>query len=207
MKKIGRFCYPAGDNHFAEMVAPTGYYQEDTFNIAAQYCKARRTFIDVGAHIGLWTAKASDVGFKHIIAFEPVDEHIRCLQANIQDLTARVDIYQMALGNGGYGRMEQFQGGNSGAFRVDYSPTSKTSHTYQIYKLDEVCFPEQPVDLLKIDVEGFEAEILKGGTKLILEHKPTIVVEQKSNKDAIDYLKSLGALHVNTVRKDYVFTW
>jgi hypothetical protein len=56
-------------------------------------------------------------------------------------------------------------------------------------------------DLIKIDVEGFEAEVLKGLTRTLIEHHPSINFEhsiyrlkerRQANDDVTKFLESLG---------------
>lgn len=207
MIKHGRYFFPDSDTHFPERINENGFYQEDTFEAALKYCKATHCFMDIGAHIGLWTVKAIDSGFDRVIAFEPVLEHGECFKANTFPLNARIDLYDVILGNGGYGRMYNFLDGNTGALKVEFS--DKPDNGFRpIHKLDDL-LPEAPpqIDLLKIDVEGFEKQVLEGAKETILRCRPVIVVEQKSNREAIAYLQSLGAILQANVRRDYIFTW
>lgn len=45
-----------------------------------------------------------------------------------------------------------------------------------IKKLDEIAAIQQ-IDVIKIDVEGFEFEVLKGGKNKIRQNKPVIILE------------------------------
>jgi hypothetical protein len=84
---------------------------------------------------------------------------------------------------------------------------------------EEVTFPVRVltgVDLIKIDVEGYEYFVIKGGEKTILENKPAIIVEQKtgfggrygiSDKSAVDHLESLGAVVRKELAGDYILSW
>lgn len=206
MKKHGRYYFPNSDTHFAERINENGYYQEDTFNAALKYCKATHCFVDIGAHIGLWTVKAVDSGFDRIIAFEPVLEHRECFQANAFSLDARIDLYDAILGNGGYGKMNNFISGNTGALEVQYSDEPKIGYR-PIHKLTDFLETRQQIDLMKIDVEGFEQKILEGAKDILLASRPVVVIEQKSNKDGFHYLQELGAIYQERVRRDYIFTW
>ena len=71
------------------------------------------------------------------------------------------------------------------------------------------------VDFIKIDVEGFENQVILGAKETLIRNKPIIIVEQKgfSNKfnetqfEAIDTLKSYGAKVIDRVVKDYILSW
>jgi FkbM family methyltransferase len=206
MIKHGRFFFPDHDTHFKEMLNENGYYQEDTFMAALQHCKERRTFIDIGAHVGMWSIKANDVGFRRIIGFEPVPSHIECFLANKDQIEAELYFYDCILGNGGYGKMENFIEGNTGALRSLYSDIPQKGYQL-IEKLDEVLIGGLDIDLIKIDVEGFERQVLEGAKETLLRSKPVVVIEQKSNHEGIEYLKELGARLMGNVKRDYIFKW
>jgi hypothetical protein len=69
--------------------------------------------------------------------------------------------------------------------------------------------------MIKIDVEGFEEEILAGAMKTIELNKPVIVVEQQkheykdaiADKPSIKILESCGYQVVDQVKKDWVLKY
>jgi hypothetical protein len=71
------------------------------------------------------------------------------------------------------------------------------------------------VDLVKIDVEGYERFVLEGARQTLLRYKPVVIVEQKSGSDryavdrlaALRYLESLGAGVVDRVVDDFIMAW
>jgi len=73
--------------------------------------------------------------------------------------------------------------------------------------LDELNLPK--FGLLKVDCERHDMQVLQGGIKTILKHKPIIVVEQHPDTEycAGDFLKSHGAKEITNIRKDFIFGW
>ena len=70
------------------------------------------------------------------------------------------------------------------------------------------------VDFIKVDCEGYEYFVLRGGEKLIKRTKPLIVVEQKKadNYDigdmaACNLLESWGAKRLGKIVGDYYYGW
>ena len=81
-----------------------------------------------------------------------------------------------------------------------------------IRKLDDMNLPK--IDYIKVDTEGFEIEVLKGGEKMIEEYKPFIHVEVKgkvlvkqglSSDDVDEYLKSLNYNEVFRISSERVY--
>ena len=91
----------------------------------------------------------------------------------------------MALGNG-----SDITGGKGKGTMFNYSSNEKTINTK---KLDDFSFDR--IDILKIDVEGFELEVLKGSEKTIKRLKPKIILETHSRElrqKCDDFLKKAG---------------
>jgi FkbM family methyltransferase len=69
------------------------------------------------------------------------------------------------------------------------------------------CSPKTPisdvVDFIKIDVEGFEWNVLKGAVRLIKEHQPVIMVEIQSDHEYIfDFLNNQGYRFFNDIGEE-----
>ena len=83
----------------------------------------------------------------------------------------------------------------------------------ELKKLDDYEFTD--IDFIKIDVEGYENQVVLGAKETLLRNKPIIIVEQKGFSDrlnekqfeAIDTLKSYGAKVIDQVVKAYILSW
>jgi hypothetical protein len=70
-------------------------------------------------------------------------------------------------------------------------------------------------DYVKLDCEGYEFNIVRGGENCLKEYRPVIVVEQKFHKDTgitdngetVALLQSWGARIVEQVRNDVIMGW
>ena len=122
--------------------------------------------VDVGAYIGLYTiplAKRAGANGR-VIAFEPDPESRGWLSRNVSlnRLSERVEIHAEALGAtkkeilfcGGEGPLSQINPDVPGEMRV------------KMLTLDEV-ISGRAVDYMKIDVEGYEGEVLQGAARLM----------------------------------------
>ena len=121
--------------------------------------------VDIGANYGdsaIWWAKK--FGAK-VFAFEPLSEVFGELEKNIKLNAVDVDAFNVALGEG-----DEIAGHSiGGMFTVGGDLKIKTE------KLDNYSF--EHVDLLKIDVEGFEYKVLKGSENTISTFRPKIIIE------------------------------
>lgn len=75
----------------------------------------------------------------------------------------------------------------------------------KIISLDELNLPK--VDFVKIDVEGFELEVLKGMKKVIADSSPTLYIEifEKNISAANRLLENYGYSLVMSSGNNYLF--
>lgn len=177
-------------------------YQGVKQKLLLRFCRSFDTVIDVGAHVGLWSYNFA-FHFERVEAFEPIAAHRECFRKNVtQDnvvlhacaLGAKNDSISMAT--------EQGSSGNSTVAGVGDIPMET---------LDSFGF--EKVSAVKLDCEGFEENVLRGGEKTILKYMPTIIVEQKRDMatrfglqklGAVGYLKSLGYEVVQEYSGDFI---
>lgn len=130
--------------------------------------------IDIGAHIGTHTlGMARSVGPKGIVyAFEPQMKIYRELVMNIRlNQYANVKAYRCALGaSEGVTQMGPPLLGNEGGTSIGIG-----SDYCRLQRLD--AFQLNNVSLIKIDVENFELEVLRGAVKTITRNRPIIIIE------------------------------
>jgi FkbM family methyltransferase len=130
------------------------------------------TFVDVGAYIGLYAVAASRrvAPGGRVVAFEPDARNARNLREHIALNGAGIEVIEAAVGarsgsvvlSGGDSEVQAWYGEGETA-----TPC---------VTLDEH-FAGQRVDVLKVDVEGFEQEVLRGGQALLSDpdRRPRVV--------------------------------
>jgi len=168
--------------------------------------KKVESFWDIGANIGYY----SILGCKanpdlKVIAFEPSVGPKVYMTDNlkINGLENRIKIEPMALSNVN-GEVEFYQITNpkfpsilnlSGEHNMG-AKKSLTSEKIKIQsiRIDDYKDSKNTIDLIKIDTEGAEVEILKGGQQTILEKKPIIVLETLFNRNEAEIEHLLSQL-------------
>lgn len=164
----------------------------------------RGIVLDIGANIGITTVPLARKLNKTLIhSYEPMPENVEALNRVIRFFkAANTRVFPFALGSrAGQLKMVMPILGNA--------KMQGLSHTWQegdmqngeivtvpVHVLDDLYGEEsQPITAIKIDVENFEYEVLKGAAKLLQKHKPLIYSELWDNDvrtSTIAYLKSLG---------------
>jgi FkbM family methyltransferase len=132
--------------------------------------------VDVGASIGYYTQLLSEiVGPKGlVIAYEPIPAALRILQRNVAANT-NVRIIDAALSNRS-GEADFFIA--SAEDMSSLAPTSgRASIRVRLETLDALLSQVPSVDFVKIDVEGFEYEVLQGGMEVLRQFRPSLTFE------------------------------
>jgi FkbM family methyltransferase len=121
-------------------------------------------FADVGANIGSYTLLASAQTGAYTIAFEPVPQTYNILLRNVElnHIGHKVKALNMGAGSqkGVLNFTKSFDTGN----HVSLQATN--SIAVAVDTLDTILADELPC-LLKIDVEGFETEVINGAVHLL----------------------------------------
>lgn len=204
---------PSGDEYFPKIIQGTppksNGFQKDHLLEAFKHVKNWRLAIDVGAHVGFWTRDMAE-RFDAVFAFEPAEDTFACLKKNTRDLD-NVMCSNSAVGDEkGYCVVCSDKRTNTGSTFI-----RKASEGVSMITLDGLKFPF--CDFLKVDVEGFELQVLQGAEKLIEEHEPVVIMECDklfshkrygvSKHASIDYLLERGYREVARMRPDRVFVY
>ena len=174
-------------------------YQKDingNYNLLWPYVKQQKlkTAIDIGAWWGPWTLWWGPKA-KTIEAFEPNPNMLSDLKQTTNKLN-NCTVYNTALGD------------TTGKVSMQYETHTGTCHikdyngSINLRTLDSYNF--QDVDIIKIDVEGFEIPVLNGAKQTILSQHPWIQIEGnnsgkrygRSKKDILNLLQSWGMKRV-----------
>jgi FkbM family methyltransferase len=199
----GYFLYNRNDQYIGRSIEQYGEFSALEMKLFAQICTPGSVVIEVGANIGAHTVGlARLVGPQgRVLAFEPQRLPFQTLCGNVAlNSLENVDCFWAALGSReGFinvpdlnPRKEYNFGGVS--LLGQQSGTRVTCLTLDQY----ITLPN--VDLVKIDVEGMEADVLRGGEGLLKRFKPALYVEN----DRLEKSESLTRLIASF---DYRMYW
>lgn len=221
MKFVEGIALPFGDHHFSDHLAKgpkidgAGTYQLKKIEMALNIAPDRRGLaLDVGGHVGLWS-RILCRHFNSVHAFEPVPALAECFQIN----APAAALHTFALGEApGQVEISVIAENSGNCHVVPFGTLSAAAVTVRICRLDDVVRERalNSLDLLKIDVEGFEVPVLLGARVTIERDRPVIVVEQKPGNaerygrgqlDAVELLKSWGYEVASAQSGDYFMKW
>lgn len=219
-KLVDGTMFPAHEVHMIEWMKQRNErvdghltYQYHKLVAALKYTRGWRTAIDIGGHIGMWSRHLVR-RFDHVVAIEPVAVHRRCFAHNVPP--GNYTLLPFALGeDDGRTVYMQSEVGSSGNTTVG----GEAGDPVTMHRLDALVSSGQipkEVDFIKLDCEGYELFALRGGESLLRLCRPAIIVEQKPGKaqgfalgerDAVAYLKSLGAKLRQEIAGDFIMSW
>ena len=182
-----------------------GYFEKDTTRAITTLCREGMYIIDIGANIGAHTLKFSQLVGKtgKVIAFEPMERASKKLKRNLElNDFDNVVVENYALSNVESKEKITVSFTNSwpirGEAKTDQSLVSLT--TLDLYVARENV---SKVDIIKLDVDGYEHKVLTGSKKVLQKFKPIIVMELcdycvrnagDSMEDLINFLDEAGYL-------------
>ena len=139
---------------------------------------------DIGANVGDITLHLAKItGEKGaVFSFEPDPFNFKRFKENVGLNTFKnIHANNLGLGNkAGKFKMALFRTDNRGMTRIVDTPSSAVHAEVEITTLDEFLnshlLPPR-VNLVKIDVEGYETNVLKGATQFLQKYKPVLFIE------------------------------
>ena len=154
-------------------------YRSPELSLISNLVKNNQNSIDIGANLGLFTFFMSRAS-KHVFAFEPNPYPLE----NLKGLAdSNVTVLPIALGNND-GPVEikiphHRKGWSSnGASLASKEINDGKIINIQCRKLDSLNI--ENIGLIKIDVEGFEIEVIRGAKDTILKNKPVMIIENET---------------------------
>lgn len=188
--------------HLGEMIDLALYLQQFEPDVRAAIRRVTgpgMTVLDIGANVGAHTLLFSSlVGpTGRVVAFEPTDFAFTKLQKNVSlNPALRVELARVALADRSTrGQQVDFRSSwQTDGARVN-GPT-----TVDMIRLDEWAARHDlsNVDVIKLDVDGYEYPVIAGGLATIARSRPTFIIEATGQhfadpaRNPFEVLRSLG---------------
>ena len=171
-----------------------GEYEPDLVAAMAQNLKLGSQFVDVGGNIGFFSTYAAVLG-ANVTTFEPIPANVELIKANacINGLQGRMTLYNMALGIARQNCTVVWAGNNVGDGSLVCGGDQKKDvvtegcratgcHKQPIVTDRLSCYLPVGVDMLKMDIEGFEYTAVRGAMQHFLQFSPPrLVVAECAN--------------------------
>ncbi len=184
--KVFFICDPS--SHVERHIIRYGLYGSYVLDIISTFLVPDTTVIDVGANVGAYSiplAKAFPSIEVH--AFEPHPEAVKRFKRNLS-MNRLENVYLYESGVGAASETRPFYGfdvkdmGLSTFMQPNVDAGIYNTFTINVKALDDLYSGQgRKVSLLKIDVEGYERQVLKGARQLIMRDRPFIVLEHEDD--------------------------
>lgn len=154
-------------------------YEDELVGIVLSHMRPGSTFVDVGTNVGAYSLQmARAVGpTGKVFSFEPRSDTFAMLQRSVRanGFDDRCRLYNKGLGDAaGAGWLHHWTGNQGASFVSEEGQPG--GDPIEITTLDDIDFGER-VDFFKIDVEGFETKVLKGGRRFFKRYRPPATSE------------------------------
>lgn len=162
----------------------------------AAFLAARRfsckSIFDIGAHLGYFTLLSVQLfPDAEVTAFEMHPRGIETLQANVwphvkivHATISDVSREKVRFWISGFNIFEEPEGGwgNLASIPGAMKPrginnSGRGFAEVNFLTLDDYCATERPPDLIKIDVEGYQAKAVLGTREMLRRHRPMVIIE------------------------------
>jgi len=156
-----------------------GCKPKDIISFLSSNLRSDSIFVDCGANIGIWTIIALEsiksVGTVH--SFEPNPKLCKRLQKNLDynKISQQCTLHEVALSSDSKTEFLYLDEINHQMGTLRGGKNEKNKIQILTKPLDS--FNLNRIDGMKIDVEGHESQVIKGGMESISFHKPWLVIE------------------------------
>lgn len=155
-----------------------GIWEPHSTYAAEKLIRSGMNVADIGANIGYYTILFSHlVGLTgHVYSFEPMLDALQVTRQNVKANKAltNINLFNVALSD--HNDVEP-----NGFFNYSWPPDAVVQMrqpirhvTLDLLITEGICDPPQ---FLKIDTDGYEMKVLKGGEKYLREYHPAILLE------------------------------
>lgn len=186
------------ENQIERSILETGYWEPLETNAVKKIVQPGWVVFDVGANIGYYTLMLSKLVGENgqVHGFEPTSYAYDRLQRNVF-LNPDLALVNMTISNKGLSsksgtKIESLES----RFSARLLAHDKKEHIEFITLDDYVSLLGLGrVDFIKVDVDGYDYDVILGGTGILKEHRPIIMAEicnrvlKERGKDVTSYLK------------------
>jgi FkbM family methyltransferase len=178
---IGRKYFSFG---FRKYQPSTQAYLKDFYNNRKD---KEITFLNIGANVGIWPLLIS---MKHqrtrFLLVEPLPQNLQLLETNLQmNHIFNFEIFNFAAGKENKSLII-YQNNNLLGISSAHVKTDIPVYV-QVRRIDQII--HEKIDLILIDVEGFELEVMEGLSSLVKKYLPPVIVE--ASEETLGQLKQL----------------
>jgi FkbM family methyltransferase len=172
------------------------------------------TVAEVGGHIGYISLHFAKIvgSLGKVVVFEPGHNNLPYIRFNLKQVSnIKLEEFGVASIDGELTLVEESLSGQNNTFAKDfegletnrkkaYVDVSVRQRTVPVLRLDSYFSSTKP-DFIKVDVEGFEYEVLRGAERLLKEKTMLMVEVQSHHREIYELLNTLDYAMFNENRE------
>ena len=174
----GFFLYAMPDDYIGNAIISSRLYEPHVTAVVRRELRPGDTFLDIGGNIGYFSMLASSIVGQSgkVITFEPNPQNLQLIyESQLRNGFVNQAIYPYAVSDQP-GILRFTTVGSNGGVVTETSLDQNHYLLVQAAVIDDV-LPDQPITMVKIDIEAHEPFALRGMTKLLKKYRPKIVTE------------------------------
>jgi FkbM family methyltransferase len=200
-KGIKFLTYPPDKCIISELISKNHVWEPHMHNIFEKYINKESIVLEGGCHIGTHTLKLGLLG-KQVLSFEPMIKSNIILRENLKiNNITNVTVYNEGLSNKTEVAYFEWIGHNNpGGSGLTNNPMGKPNYEKNIktsnYPVNLITIDSlqlEKLDFIKLDVEGYEINVIEGALDTIKKCNPIITMEVWENfngKYSLQHAKS-----------------
>lgn len=161
-------------------IASLNEYEPQVIEQFKNYCKPGMNVLDIGANIGVYTMLAAKIVGPQgrVFAYEPYPTNCTLIRKGImENQFTNIKLFQNAVS-----KKEEFiyldsEPGGSNCMSINVDSNYVPELIVQSVTVDDTIPKETKIDLIKIDIEGFEGIAIQGMMKTLTNHRPIVFME------------------------------
>jgi len=167
----------AQDPEFGRAITSDGTWEPHIVDAIRTSLRPGDSFIDIGANVGVMSFNAADVvgPAGKVASFEPNPRNVSAFRRGlVANGFAHVTLYPLALSD--HRHMITVSSSSNGKVLGDATVT-QAQDVIQAVTLDEMLAGSDRVNVIKIDIEGWELPALRGASDILARHQPLVLCE------------------------------
>jgi FkbM family methyltransferase len=182
-------CYTRADDFMANEIYYGTGYEPDEFRLLKRLLAKSRHFVEIGSYTGIFSLFAAKVNPRlRVWCIEPHPNNFTRIEKNIKlNAFSNITTRQVAAGDKdsdisfSIPKVENLStvGSVNQEFSQEFHKAEHMVVEVKQERLDSILVDEElnSFDLLKIDVEYYELNVLKGATEILRKSRPLLMVE------------------------------
>ncbi|MFO0750945.1 MAG: FkbM family methyltransferase [Myxococcota bacterium] len=169
-----------------------GLHELEDMAFALHYLRPDEVFADVGANVGSYTILAAGAAHALVHAFEPVPITFAALETNVRvnGLGARTVLQRFGVGDAP-GELVMTSEGDTVNHILRPGESAPNTVRVLVRRLDDLLAGVVPA-LVKVDVEGYEYQVLVGGESTFAQCGAAIIEVSQHHDEVLGLIRQAG---------------